>query len=454
MDISHILSVVDGYVWGLPLIVLLVGSGVFLTFRLGFVQIRHFGHAVGLVSGKYDDPSSQGDITHFQALSTALSATIGLGNIAGVAVAITMGGPGAVFWMWMTAIFGMASKFTSCTLALKYRTVHEDGSISGGPMYFIEQGLGKKFKWLAVFFACACISAGFGMGNMFQANQVASALNSSYNIPIALTGVVLAILAALVIIGGIKRIANVASKLVPLMCILYVLTAVVILIIKVDVLWSSLLLIVQSAFTGTAAFGGFAGAALSRTITKGVARGVFSNEAGLGSAPIAHAAAKTTEPVREGLVAMLGPFIDTIIICTMTALVIISTGMWHKIPGEMPGILITIEAFNSVLPGWGLHLVTIGAALFAFSTMIAWSYYGERCAEYLFGKKSLTAYRVVYIALIFVGSIFTLKPLIDFCDIANALMAIPTLIALIALSGTVAALTKDYFDRRDKGLIP
>ncbi|MBI2608810.1 MAG: sodium:alanine symporter family protein [Deltaproteobacteria bacterium] len=446
MTLLKTLETIDSFIWGLPLITLLVGTGLFLTIRLNFVQFLHWRHALDLIRGKYDNKNDEGDISHFQALSAALSATIGLGNIAGVALAITMGGPGAVFWMWVTALVGMATKYTSCTLAVKYRLTHKNGSISGGPMYFIEKGLGPRFKFLSVFFSFACIFAAFGMGNMFQANQVAKALFDGFHIPHYMTGIILAVLAYLVIIGGIKRIGQVASRLVPFMCLLYIVAAILILIIKIDVLVNSFLLIMTSAFTGTAAIGGFAGVAVSKTIVKGVARGIFSNEAGLGSSPIAHAAAKTKEPVREGLVAMAEPFIDTIIICSMTALVIVSTGVWTEAEG-IAGIALTIKAFESVLPHFGGYIVIFSATLFAFSTMISWSYYGERSAEYILGEKAVYAFKMAYVFLIVVGAVYELTPIILFCDIANACMAIPTLFALVALSGIVKKLTQDYFER-------
>jgi AGCS family alanine or glycine:cation symporter len=463
----ELLNSIDDFVWGWTTIGLLVGSGLFLTVRLLFVQIRHLGHAIACVFGKYDNPEEEGDISHFKALATALSATIGTGNIAGVATAIAAGGPGAVFWMWITALVGMATKFTSCTLAVKYRKIHADGSASGGPMYFLSMGLGNKK--LGVFlggaFALFGMIASFGIGNMVLANSVVGGLG--YLLPEAMlaigftlwegftiswmsliTGLVLSFLTGIVILGGIKRIASVAGVIVPFMCSFYVIGAVLILTLNVSAIPEALAEIVQYAFTPYAVGGGALGVAVSQAIRFGVARGVFSNESGLGSAPIAHAAVKTNEPVREGTVAMLGPFIDTLIICTMTALVILVTDANLS---EHDGGALTAHAFEKGLFGYGQYLVGFGLMLFAYSTIIAWSYYGDRCAEFLFGEKAIPIYRWVYVGCITIGAVGGLRVIWTIADIFNALMAIPNLIGLVLLSGIVARETKSYCDRLKQG---
>ena len=436
---------VAGYAWGIPSIVLLVGTGLYLTLRLRLIQLRGFKHAFQLVSGKYDKSTDPGEVTHFQALSTALSATVGTGNIAGVATAIALGGPGAVFWMWITAVVGMASKFTSCTLALKFREQHPDGSISGGPMYTLANAL--NMKWLGVLFATFALIASFGIGNMVQANSVVGGL--SYIIPAAseyklIIGVVMAMMVGLVIIGGIKRIAKVASRIVPLMAVLYCGAALVILILNIGKIPEALFTIINLALNPYAAGGGAIGAA----IQYGVARGVFSNEAGLGSAPMAHAAARTTEPVREGLVAMLGPFIDTIVICTMTALVIVIMGTWGDArPADLNGAALSAHAFGLALGTFGAWIVGFGLMFFAFSTILAWSYYGDRSAEFLFGARAVLPYRIIYTVLVVVGAYIPLNLVWNFADIANILMAVPNLISMILLGGLVKKLADDYFDR-------
>jgi AGCS family alanine or glycine:cation symporter len=465
--LSGLLGTISNFVWGWTTIGLLVGTGLFLTFRLLFVQIRHLVHAVACVCGKYDNPDEEGDISHFKALATALSATIGTGNIAGVATAIVLGGPGAIFWMWITAIVGMATKYTSCTLAVMYRKIHADGSASGGPMHFLSIGLKNKKlgAFLGASFALFGIGASFGAGNMVQANSVVSGLG--YLLPDAvelggfslwegfeiswlslLTGLTLSFLTGIVILGGIKRIANVASVIVPFMCTFYVIGAVIILILNVDAIPAAFQTIFRHAFTPYAAGGGVAGIAVSQAIRFGVARGVFSNESGLGSAPIAHAAVKTNEPVREGTVAMLGPLIDTLIICTITALVILVTGAHQS---DFDGGAMTAHAFEKGLYGYGQYLVGIGLMFFAYSTMIAWSYYGDRCAEYLFGEKAIPIYRWVFVGAITIGAVGGLRVIWTIADILNALMAIPNLIGLILLSGVVARETKKYCARLKNG---
>lgn len=434
------LDSISSFVWGPVTIILLLGTGVFTTFLMKGIQLRHFFYGFGLLSGKYDNPKDKGEITHFQALSAALSATIGTGNIAGVGVAIASGGPGALFWMWVTAFFGMSLKYAECLLSLKYRVIHEDGSISAGPMYYLEHGLNQK--WLGMLFAFFAAIASFGIGNMVQANSVAAPMLSTFHIPKIVTGIIIAILVFFVIVGGIKRIGNVASHMVPYMALFYVVGAMAVLVLNFEALPAAFLTIFQEAFTGSAATGGFAGAVVAQAIRWGVARGLFSNEAGLGSAPIAHGAAQTNEPVREGLVAMLGPFIDTIIICTMTGLVIIVTGAYQ---GGLSGADLTAHAFGSALPNVGRYIVAIGMMVFAFSTAVSWSYYGDRSVEYLFGPKSIMPYRILYCLLLPVGATFELKQVWAISDIFNALMAWPNLIGLIFLSGVVVRSTGEYF---------
>ena len=438
------IDTLSNWVWGPLTISLLVGTGIYLTLKMRFIQFKGLAHAIELIRGKYDRPEDTGEINHFQALSTALSATIGVGNIAGVATAIAAGGPGSVFWMWITAIFGAALKFTSCTLSLKFREIKPDGHVAGGPMYYIEKGL--HLKPLAVLFALCGSIAAFGIGNMVQSNTVADALNTSFSLPTWLTGGVVSLLVALVIIGGIKRIARVAEKLTPFMTVFYVVTALSILFIHFTKIPEALLLIIKHAFTPTAATGGFLGSTVTYTLRMGVARGIFSNESGLGSAPIAHAAAKTKEPVREGLVAMVGPFVDTIIVCSMTALVIILTGVWTS---GVNGAPLTAMGFSKgfFIPRVGECIVTLGVALFAFSTMLGWSYYGEKCAEYLLGEGIILPYRWIFAVFLFLGAIFKLPLVWGLSDIANGLMAFPNLIALIFLSPMVSKLVKEYFQR-------
>jgi AGCS family alanine or glycine:cation symporter len=435
-----VLDSISSFVWGPVTIILLLGTGILTTLLLTGVQFRHFFYGICLLSGKYDNPKDTGEITHFQALSAALSATIGTGNIAGVGVAIASGGPGALFWMWVTAFFGMSLKYAECLLALKYRVVHENGSVSAGPMYYLEHGL--KQKWLAVLFAFFAAIASFGIGNMVQANSVAAPMLSTFHVPKLATGLIIGVLVFCVIIGGIKRIGHVASHMVPFMALFYVAGALVVLVLNFEAIPAAFSTIFHDAFNGTAARGGFAGAAVAQAIRWGVARGLFSNEAGLGSAPIAHGAAQTNEPVREGLVAMLGPFIDTIIICTMTGLVIIVTGAYQ---GGLSGADLTAQAFGSALPNVGRYIVAIGMMIFAFSTAVSWSYYGDRSVEYLFGEKSIMPYRILYCVLLPVGATYELKQVWAISDIFNALMAWPNLIGLLFLSGVVVRSTREYF---------
>lgn len=443
--IQNLIFLINSYVWGNFLIFLLVGTGLFLTIRFRFIQISFFKHAVSLISGKWDNPNDDGEINHFQALATALSATIGTGNIAGVATAIASGGPGAMFWMWVTALVGMASKFTCCSLSQLYRKIEPDGSISGGPMYYLKYGL--KLPFLGFLFALFTVVASFGIGNMVQANSVANPLYDNLGISKIMIGIIIAILVGAVIIKGIKRIAKVASMIVPFMTVFYLLGSLIVLFIYRDRLLDSFLLIFQSAFGFKEIGGGVLGYSVSRAMQFGIARGIFSNESGLGSAAIAHAPAKTKEPVREGFVAMLGPFIDTIVICSLTGLVIISSGVYGS---GMTGASLTAAAFESVLPNLGKYIVSIGIIFFAFSTIIAWSYYGETGVKYLFPNsknKMVNIYRWVYVLVIPIGAIFNLETIWAIADIANALMAFPNLIALLFLSGVVSIKLKDYKNR-------
>jgi alanine or glycine:cation symporter, AGCS family len=447
--LEQITATIADYAWGLPSIILLVGTGIYLTLKMRFVQLRGFRHSLALVSGKYDKADDPGEVTHFQALSTALSATVGTGNIAGVATAITLGGPGAVFWMWITALVGMATKYTSCTLALKFRYLHPNGEVSGGPMYTLRDGL--NMPKLGAAFAVFALIASFGIGNMVQANSVVDGMRyilpgdfAESNFFRLSFGVALAIAVGLVIIGGLKRIAHVAAVIVPFMAIAYCGAALLVLILNFSKIPEALFIIVNHALNPWAVGGGLIGEAMRY----GVARGLFSNEAGLGSAPMAHAAARTKEPVREGLVAMLGPFIDTIIICTMTALVIVIMGTWGDArPDDLKGAALSAHAFNQALGTAGAWVVGLGLMFFAYSTIIAWSYYGDRCAEFLFGEKAVLPYRVIYTVLVVVGAYIPLALVWNLADIANILMAVPNLISLILLAGVVKKLSDDYFSR-------
>ncbi|OQX61925.1 MAG: sodium:alanine symporter family protein [Desulfococcus sp. 4484_241] len=438
--LEHLRQLSD-FAWGPVTICLLLGTGVLAAIMTRGIQIRKFLYAWGLISGRYDNPEDEGEVTHFQALSTALSATIGTGNIVGVATAIAAGGPGAVFWMWVTAGFGMGLKYCECLLSLHFRTIHDDGTVSAGPMHYLEKGVGQK--WLGVLFALFAATASFGIGNMVQANSVAEPISAAFGIPKMLTGVVIGILVFAVIVGGIKRIGRVASRMVPFMCLFYVAGSLLILIIHAGAIPGALASIFKCAFSSTAAAGGLAGASVAAAIRFGVARGIFSNESGLGSAPIAHGAARTKEPVREGLVAMLGPFIDTIVVCTMTALVIIVTGAYMD--ESLDGARLTARAFDIGLPGPGHYIVVFGLVIFAFSTAISWSYYGDRCVDYLFGRKLVTPYRIIYCFLLPVGAAVKIESVWLISDIFNAAMAWPNLVGLIILSPIVVRLTREYF---------
>ncbi|MEW8468945.1 MAG: sodium:alanine symporter family protein [Candidatus Thiodiazotropha sp.] len=448
-SVTELIEWLNGIVWGPLMLVLILGTGLFLMVGLKLMPMARLGYGFRML-WRGREGLGEGEISPFNALMTSLSATIGTGNIAGVATAIAIGGPGAIFWMWCTALVGMATKYAEAVLAVRYREVDDNGNHVGGPMYYIKNGLDAKWAWLGTLFAIFGALAGFGIGNTVQANSVANALSANEGLQIApwVTGLVMAILAALVLIGGIRRIAEVAGKLVPFMAVAYLLSGFVVLVLYAGAIPNALALIVSEAFTPTAATGGFAGAAVWLTIQFGVARGIFSNEAGLGSAPIAHAAAATDNPVRQGSVAMLGTFIDTIIVCSITGLAIVVTGAWTS--GETSSALSSL-AFETALPGIGSYVVSLGLAVFAFTTILGWSVYGERCVEYLFGIRSITPFRVAWILMIPLGAVA--QEFLNFvwlvADTLNALMAIPNLIALLLLSPVVFALTRDYFSQRD-----
>ena len=441
--LQDLLDKLSGIIWGeYVLIPLLALVGLYLTFGLKAMPWRLTAKAFSMLwQSRKPDAANEGDISPFQALMTALSATIGTGNIAGVATAIYFGGPGAIFWMWVIALFGMATKYAEAVLAVKYREVDALGNHVGGPMYYIKNGLGKNWAWLGMAFALFGMIAAFGIGNMVQSNTVASELYASFQVPPWITGIVMATLTGAVILGGIKRIASVAEKLVPFMASAYILGALIIIIINISAVPAALMLIVKDAFTGTAAEGGFLGATVMMAIRWGFARGIFSNEAGLGSAAIAHAAAKTNNPVRQGMIAMLGTFIDTIIICSMTALVIILTGAWDS---GIKGAPMSTLAFNTGFAGGG-YIVTFGLIIFAFTTILGWSYYGERCAEYILGIKAIMPYRLLWVIATLTGALVKLGLVWTIADVLNGLMAIPNLIALLLLSPVIFSVTRDYF---------
>jgi AGCS family alanine or glycine:cation symporter len=438
-NVAALLAEISGFVWGLPLIILLVGTGIFLTLRLRGLQVTQLGRALRIAFSRADSRAA-GDISHFKALMTALAATVGIGNIAGVATAIAAGGPGAVFWMWMTAFFGMATKYSEAILAVKYRVVDENGDMSGGPMYYLERGLG--LKWLGVLFALFGSLAAFGIGNMAQANTVAHALESSFGVQPESTGLVMTALTAAVILGGIKRIATVAGVMVPVMAVIYIVAGLIVLVLNYQAVPGALALIFERAFTPSAATGGFAGAIVMQTIKMGVSRGLFSNESGLGSAPIVAAAAKTRNPFRQALVSMTGTFIDTIIVCTITGLVIVSTGTWET---GQTGAELTVAAFSRGLPGnSGGVIIAVATVLFAYSTILGWAYYGEKCCEYLLGARAVPTYRYLWVIAVFCGALLKLQMIWDFADIMNGLMAMPNLIGLVGLSGVIVTETRRY----------
>ncbi len=440
--LNDLISSINSIVWGPLMLILILGTGLYLMYGLSFTPLRHIAYGFKLLwQGRQQ--KGEGDIAPFNALMTSLSATIGTGNIAGVATAIFLGGPGALFWMWCTALVGMATKYAEAVLAVKYREVDANGLHVGGPMFYIKNGLKPHWAWLGTCFAIFGALAGFGIGNTIQANSVADVMNNTFDVPPIVTGITIAVLAALVLVGGIKRIGKVAGKLVPLMAFSYVFAGLVILIGNYEALPQAISLIFTHAFTPIAATGGFAGAAVWAAIRFGVARGIFSNEAGLGSAPIAHAAASTNSPVQQGSIAMLGTFIDTLILCSITGLVIITTGAWSQ--GEN-GASLSSAAFESALPGIGSYIVTIGLSIFAFTTILGWSFYSEKCVEFLFGERAIKPFRVLWIIAVPIGATASLDFIWLVADTLNALMAIPNLIALILLSPVVFKLTKDYFN--------
>ena len=462
-EINELIKWIDDAVWGLPLIIMIMATGIFLTIRLGLLQIRHLGKALKFMVQNED--GGDGEVSSFGALCTALSATIGTGNIVGVATAIAAGGPGALFWMVVAALFGMATKYAEGLLAIKYRTIDAEGHVLGGPFYYIENGMGKNFRWLAKIFAFfgACVGL-LGIGTFTQVNGIASAtknffdpqmqmtvnlFGNTYSWITVITCLILTVVVGLVVLGGIKRIAKVSEIVVPFMAILYVAFAVLILIFNVTKIPMAISLIVKSAFTGSALAGGVMGTMIV-AMQKGIARGIFSNEAGLGSAPIAAAAAQTKEPVRQGLVSMTGTFIDTVVICSMTGISIVLTGAW-QIEG-LQGVEITSAAFRAGLPFPGeisAFVLMLCLTFFAFTTILGWDYYGERCVEYLFNrnKNVVTGYRWLYILAVFIGPYMTVEAVWNIADIFNALMALPNLIALIVLNGVVVRETKKYFSK-------
>lgn len=447
--LNNIFTAINGVVWGPLMLILLLGVGIYLQAGLKIMPIRKLGTGFKLMWAGRDskDASKDGEVSPFNALMTALSATIGTGNIAGVATAIALGGPGAVFWMWITALVGMATKFAEAVLAVRYRETDSTGNHIGGPMFYIKNGLGRKWLWLGGAFAFFGAVAAFGIGNTVQSNSVADALDSSFGIPPWITGLVLMLLSAAVILGGIRRIAKVAGKLVPIMGIAYIVAGVVALIANADQIIPAFGKIFYYAFNPHAAMGGFAGAAVMAAIRFGVARGIFSNEAGLGSAPIAHAAAQTKNPVRQGLIAMLGTFIDTIVVCSITALVILTSPIWEE---GVQGATLTAQSFSHALAGTsGDSIVSIALAVFAFTTILGWSFYGEKCFQFLFGTRSIMLYRILFVLAVPVGAMANLGIIWLMADTFNAMMAIPNLIALALLSPVVFKLTRDYFDGKD-----
>ncbi len=441
---NEFITTVNNWAWGPIMLLLLLGTGVYLSLGLRFVTLRKIPVAFRLLlSGRKGQGG--GDISPFSALMTSLSATIGTGNIAGVATALAWGGPGALFWMWITALFGMATKYAEAVCAVRYREQDEQGNYSGGPMYYIKNGLHKRWHWLGVAFAIFGSLAGFGIANTVQSNSVSQVLSDSYSVPPLATGLVLMVLVGAVVLGGIKRIASVASYLVPMMALSYIVMCLVVIGMNISAVPHAIAVIVESAMTGSAAAGGFAGATVWAALRFGVARGIFSNEAGLGSAPIAHAAARTNQPVEQGMIAMLGTFIDTLIVCTMTGLVIV---IMDVIPTGVSGASLTTMAFSNALPG-GAFIVTVALCLFAFTTMIGWSFYGERCMVFLFGTRAIFPFRLAWVIAIPVGTVVELDMVWLIADTLNAFMAIPNLIALLLLGPVVFKLTREYFKAQE-----
>ncbi|MBI3122816.1 MAG: sodium:alanine symporter family protein [Ignavibacteriales bacterium] len=432
---ENLLTQISDFIWGYPLLILLFGTHLFLTFRLKFIQ-RFIGKAIKISLKR--DKEGEGDISQFGALTTALAATIGTGNIVGVSTAIVAGGPGAVLWMWLTGVFGIATKYSEALLSVKYRVTLADGSFAGGPMYVLEKGLNKK--WLGILFAAFTSVTAFGIGNMVQANSISVLIHDSFGISNWITGVVLAALTAFVIIGGIKSIARVCENLVPFMAIFYIVGCTVLLIINFDTVPHSISLIFQSAFTGQAAIGGFLGAGMKEAVRFGIARGLFSNESGLGSAPIVAAAAQTKNPVRQALVSSTGTFWDTVVVCAFTGVVIVNSYEWQN---GLNGAILTKTAFSDI-PVIGPLILTVGLLTFVFSTILGWSYYGEKAIEYLIGTKAVLPYRWLWVVMVFIGCVATLNIVWAFADITNALMALPNLVSLIFLNKIIVAETKKY----------
>ncbi|MCB4928270.1 sodium:alanine symporter family protein [Streptococcus mutans] len=439
----------DSFVWGVPLLVLLVGTGIYLSTRLRLLQVLKLPLAFKLI---FAEDKGEGDISSFAALATALAATVGTGNIVGVATAIKAGGPGALFWMWIAAFFGMATKYAEGLLAIKYRTKDANGEVSGGPMYYIINGMGKNWKPLAIFFALAGILVAFlGIGTFSQVNSITASLKNSFNWSPQIVSILIAIVVAVIIFGGIQSIAKVSEKLVPFMAAAYIIATLIVIFMHYNHIIPAIEQVFSGAFTGTAAVGGFAGAVVKEAIQNGIARGVFSNESGLGSAPIAAAAAKTHEPAEQGLISMTGTFIDTLVICTLTGLSILVTGKW-TVKG-LEGAPLTQSAFATVFGNIGVLVLTLCLVLFAFTTILGWSYYGERCFEFLFGVKHINIYRSIFIIMVALGGFLELDLIWTIADIVNGLMAIPNLIALLALSPIIIAETRNYFKRKNKSFI-
>lgn len=436
----ELLKALDAFVWGPPLLILLVGTGIYLTIRLGLLQVARLPKAFQLIFTK---DKGHGDVSSFAALCTALAATVGTGNIIGVATAIKVGGPGALFWMWMAAFFGMATKYAEGLLAIKYRTKDANGAVAGGPMHYILLGMGEKWRPLAIFFALAgVLVALLGIGTFTQVNSITESIQNTAQVDPAITALVLSVFVAIAVFGGLKSISKVSTAVVPFMAIVYILGTLIVIFFNIEKITATLTLIFTSAFSPVAAVGGFAGATIRTAIQNGVARGVFSNESGLGSAPIAAAAAKTNEPVEQGLISMTGTFIDTLIICTLTGLTILVTGVWS---GDLNGVALTQSAFSTIFSNFGPALLTIFLVLFAFTTILGWNYYGERCFEFLFGVRFIWLYRVIFVLMVLLGGFIELDMVWIIADIVNALMALPNLIALLVLSPVVVAETKKYF---------
>jgi len=436
----ELLKALDAFAWGPPLLILLVGTGIYLTIRLGLLQVARLPKAFQLIFTK---DKGHGDVSSFAALCTALAATVGTGNIIGVATAIKVGGPGALFWMWMAAFFGMATKYAEGLLAIKYRTKDANGAVAGGPMHYILLGMGEKWRPLATFFALAgVLVALLGIGTFTQVNSITESIQNTAQIDPAITALVLSVFVAIAVFGGLKSISKVSTAVVPFMAIVYILGTLTVILFNIEKIPATLALIFTSAFSPAAAVGGFAGASIRMAIQNGVARGVFSNESGLGSAPIAAAAAKTNEPVEQGLISMTGTFIDTLIICTLTGLTILVTGVWS---GDLNGVALTQSAFSTIFSNFGPALLTIFLVLFAFTTILGWNYYGERCFEFLFGVRFIWLYRVVFVLMVLLGGFIELDMVWIIADIVNALMALPNLIAILVLSPVVIAETKKYF---------